>query len=138
MLEVKVVCIPILVVLSAAMISCRPSERAGGKPDQIRELSVSQLKDWMSQRRTYALIDVREDDEWSSGHAAGALHIPRWTLASRLAGTVPDKNATIVLYCRSGVRSAAAAATLRRLGYCNVFSLMGGFKQYQAAGLPVL
>ena len=105
--------------------------------EQIKEISTSQLKDWMTPGRTFRLIDVREDNEWQAGHAAAAIHISRWTLSGKIGTVVPDKTARIVLYCLGGVRSAAAAASLQKMGYTNVFSLTGGFKNYQLAGLPI-
>jgi rhodanese-related sulfurtransferase len=91
----------------------------------------------MTARRTLTLIDVREDNEWRAGHAAKAIHISHWGLSEKIGTVVPDKGARIVLYCAGGVRSAAAAAGLQRMGYTNVLSLAGGFKSYQLAGLPV-
>jgi len=105
--------------------------------EQIKEISTSQLKDWMTTGQTLTLIDVREDKEWQGGHAAMAMHISRWALFGRIGTVVPDKTARIVLYCLGGVRSAAAAATLQKMGYTNVFSLTSGFKNYQLAGLPI-
>jgi rhodanese-related sulfurtransferase len=105
--------------------------------EEIKEVSTSQLKDWLATGQPLTLIDVREDNEWQGGHAAAATHISRWTLSDRIGTVVPDKNARIVLYCLGGVRSAAAAATVQRMGYTNVFSLAGGFKGYQLAGLPI-
>jgi phage shock protein E len=102
----------------------------------IKTVSASQLRDWMTGNRRPTLIDVREDNEWQAGHAAAALHIPRWRLHDNIGAVVPEKAARIVLYCRSGVRSASAAATLQDMGYTNVYSLDGGFKNYQLAGLP--
>jgi rhodanese-related sulfurtransferase len=104
---------------------------------QIRETSVSQLREWMATGQTFTLIDVREDNEWQAGHAAAAMHVSRRLLPGGIATIAPDKNARIVLYCLGGVRSAAAAAILQRMGYLNVFSLAGGFKSYRLAGLPV-
>jgi rhodanese-related sulfurtransferase len=105
--------------------------------EQIKEISTSQLKDWMTTGQTLTLIDVREDNEWQAGHAATAMHISRWTLSGKIGTVVPDKTARIVLYCLGGVRSAAAAETLQKMGYTNVYSLTGGFKNYQLAGLPI-
>ncbi len=105
--------------------------------EQVKEVSTSQLKDWMSHRSKLILIDVREDNEWQEGHAASAVHISRWTLSERIGTAVPDKTTRIVLYCLGGVRSAAAAVILQRSGYKNVFSLTGGFKNYKLAGLPI-
>jgi rhodanese-related sulfurtransferase len=140
---------PVALILSF-LCSCRSSgqpeqqasQRESSTPakdpsEQIKEISTSQLKAWMSTGQTFTLIDVREDNEWQEGHAATALHIPRWTLSGRIGTVVPDKTARIVLYCLGGVRSAAAAEALQKMGYTNVFSLTGGFKNYQLAGLPV-
>ena len=105
--------------------------------EQIKEISISQLKNWMTTGLAFTLIDVREDNEWQEGHVATALHIPRWTVSGRIGTVVPDKTARIVLYCLGGARSAAAAEALQKMGYTNVFSLTGGFKNYQLAGLPI-
>jgi rhodanese-related sulfurtransferase len=114
----------------SSMVAKEPSE-------QIKEISTSQLKDWLATGQPLTLIDVREDNEWQGGHAAAAIHIARWTLSENIGTVVPDKTARIALYCLGGVRSAASAATLQKLGYTNVFSLAGGFKSYQLAGLPI-
>jgi rhodanese-related sulfurtransferase len=118
--------------------SSRKSPLQAKDPSEaIKEISCGELKDWMMTGRNFSLIDVREDDEWRAGHAAGAVHIARWTLKSKIATVVPDKSARIVLYCLGGVRSAAGAATLQRIGYTNVHSLAGGFRNYEAVGLPI-
>ena len=140
---------PVALILSL-LCSCRSSggpeyqasQRESTIPakdasEQIKEISTSQLIDWMTTGRTFTLIDVREDNEWQAGHAAAAIHISRWTLSGKIGTVVPDKTARIVLYCLGGVRSAAAAESLQKMGYTNVFSLAGGFKNYQLAGLPV-
>jgi molybdopterin/thiamine biosynthesis adenylyltransferase/rhodanese-related sulfurtransferase len=79
-------------------------------------------------------VDVREGDEWSEGHIPGALHIPRGNLESRIEAAVPDRQATIVLYCAVGNRSAFAAKTLGELGYDSVHSLTGGFTDWKRNG----
>ena len=103
---------------------------------KIKEVQVPQLKTWMDSGEKLLLIDVREDNEWQAGHAASAIHISRGTLESGIEKAAPDKAQRVVLYCRSGARSALAADTLQKMGYSNVFSLAGGFIAYQAAGLP--
>ena len=103
---------------------------------RIKEVSVPQLKTWMDSGQKLMLIDVREDNEWQAGHAASAIHIGRGTLEGGIEKAAPDKAQRVVLYCRSGARSALAADTLQKMGYSNVFSLAGGFTAYQAAGLP--
>ena len=132
------------------LCACRPALAAGQQVTQkesslppkdaserVKEISTSQLKEWMTTGPKFTLIDVREDNEWQAGHAAAAIHISRWMLSERIATVVPDKSARIVLYCLGGTRSAAAAVTIQKLGYTNVFSLAGGFKNYQLAGFPI-
>jgi rhodanese-related sulfurtransferase len=104
--------------------------------EKVKEISTSQLKDWMTTGQKFTLIDVREDNEWAAGHALTALHIPLYTLSGKIGTVAPDKTARIVLYCLGGMRSGAAAGSLQKMGYTNVFSLTGGFKNYQLAGLP--
>jgi rhodanese-related sulfurtransferase len=122
----------------ANQASTRQSAVSAKDPSQqVKEISVRQLKNWMSTGQAFMLIDVREDYEWQAGHATAAIHISRWTLADRIMAAVPDKATCIVLYCWGGVRSATAAATLQKMGYTNVLSLAGGLAQYELAGLPI-
>src|ERR1700730_3767244 len=68
-----------------------------------------------------AIVDVRETDEFATGHLPGAVHVPRGYLESRIDGIVPDRSQRVVLYCASGNRSALAAKTMTEdLGYEHV------------------
>jgi len=68
------------------------------------------------------LIDVRSAGEFSSGHIAGARNIPLEALGQRIQGAVPDRNAAILVYCRSGMRSGQARALLQNMGYQQVIN----------------
>ena len=83
------------------------------------------------------LIDVREDNEWQGGHAAGAEHLGRGVIERDIERVVPDHTAELILYCGGGYRSALAADNLQRMGYTNVYSLAGGWRAWQEAGAPV-
>lgn len=102
---------------------------------EVREISVAEAHARGAQGAV--LIDVREADEWSQGHAPGALFIPRGFLELRVEERVPDKAAEVLLYCAGGTRSALAAKALGELGYTRVFSVAGGFGQWKQAGLPI-
>ena len=78
----------------------------------------------------WVLIDVRENDEFRAGHLPGARGIGRGVLEYHIAEEVPDTEAEIVLYCRGGNRSALAADSLRNMGYTNVLSMRGGFREW--------
>src|SRR5687768_8453701 len=82
------------------------------------------------------LVDVRERSEWDEGYIPGAIHVPRGNLESRIEQAVPDRDATVILYCASGSRSAFAAKALEELGYENVASLQGGFGDWKRNGFP--
>ncbi|MBA1262478.1 rhodanese-like domain-containing protein [Stutzerimonas sp. NM35] len=74
------------------------------------------------------LIDVRTAPEYAQGALPGSLRIETPELAERIARVAPDKNASIVLYCRSGRRSSAAQDLLQELGYTQVINA-GGYEQ---------
>jgi len=104
---------------------------------RIREVDIEQYKGLVSSGDPHVLIDVREESEWAAGHAAGSMHLGKGIIERDIEAKVPDKNATVVLYCGGGFRSALAGDALRQMGYANVISLDGGWRAYQASGLPV-
>ncbi|HEV8041128.1 MAG TPA: rhodanese-like domain-containing protein [Bryobacteraceae bacterium] len=104
---------------------------------RIREIDIEQYQRMVSSGDKHLLIDVREDGEWSAGHAAGSLHLGKGIIERDIESKVPDKATTLVLYCGGGFRSALAGDALRRMGYTGVISLDGGWRAYQGSGLPV-
>jgi rhodanese-related sulfurtransferase len=105
--------------------------------ERIKEINIEQYKQMVEAKQSHLLIDTREDSEWAAGHAAGSLHLGKGIIERDIEGKVPDKNATVVLYCGGGFRSALAGDALRQMGYTQVISLDGGWRAYQASGLPV-
>lgn len=102
---------------------------------RVREITIDDYR--KMPREGHLLIDVREDNEWSAGHAAGAIHLGKGIIERDIETKVPDKSTTMVLYCGGGFRSALAADALRKIGYENAISLDGGWRAWNAAGLPV-
>src|ERR1044071_6249351 len=102
---------------------------------RVREVNVEQTLDRMKQGAR--LIDVREDNEWQRGHAAGAEHLGRGIIERDIEREVPEHDAELILYCGGGYRSALAADNLQRMGYANVYSMAGGWKAWNEAGAPV-
>src|SRR6476659_7438593 len=84
------------------------------------------------------LIDTREPHEYQEAHLENGKLVPPGLLADEIEGAAPDKSARTILYCRSGNRSALAAAQLQQLGYENVASMGGGIIAWQEQGLPVV
>jgi rhodanese-related sulfurtransferase len=102
---------------------------------RIREVSVDETQKRVAAGAT--LIDVREDNEFETAHAARARHMGRGIIERDIVQTVPDKNAELILYCGGGFRSALAADNLQKMGYTNVWSMAGGWHAWEQAGAPV-
>ena len=69
------------------------------------------------------LIDVRSPAEFSSGHLPNAINLPLEEIETSLPRRVKDKNQVLLLHCQSGMRSGAAKAKLKGLGYTSAFNL---------------
>lgn len=82
------------------------------------------------------LIDVREDNEFELGHAAGAMHMGRGVIERDIVHKVPDKSTELILYCGGGYRSALAADMIQKMGYSNVWSMAGGWAAWVDANAP--
>lgn len=122
-----------------------PAELVAEARARITEVSVEALAS--EAPGSYVLIDVREPGEFATAHIAGAIPIPRGVLEFQVEAnpaiacvTEPAlavREQPIVLYCRTGGRSALAAESLQKLGFTRVRSLAGGITAWTAAGKPV-
>ena len=85
------------------------------------------------------LLDVREADEYASGHIPGAIHMSRGMLEFKLSGNpaLSARDLKIVLYCKTSGRAALAAKALHEMGYQHVQSIGGGFDAWIEAGNPI-
>ncbi|WGZ94674.1 MAG: rhodanese-like domain-containing protein [Candidatus Thiothrix putei] len=83
------------------------------------------------------VIDVREDNEVNSGKIKGAKHIPLGQLKKRMVELEQAKSKPVLVYCRSGSRSAHACSVMTKAGFENVSNLAGGIMAWESANLPV-
>jgi phage shock protein E len=83
------------------------------------------------------LIDVREAEDFEKEHAQGAVHLSKGVVETKIEQRAPDTVAEIICYCGGGSRSALVADNLQKMGYQNVRSMIGGFKAWKEAGLPI-
>lgn len=72
-----------------------------------------------------AIVDVRTDTEWNTGHVPLAIHVPTKEIAEKLPQRVPDKNARILFYCNTSTRARMAAEQAQAMGYKNIRYLLG-------------
>mgnify|MGYP003300786982 CR=1 FL=1 len=79
----------------------------------------------MMDQGNVTIVDVRRVDEYEAGHIPGAILVPNETILTEAETKLPDKNAVLLIYCRSGRRSAEAAQKLLSLGYSQVYDFGG-------------
>ena len=118
-------------------MSLTPQQLVAEAKAQIKEIDIATAAQHISAGSV--VIDVREPAEYDAAHLPGAVGIPRGVLEFKTGDhpALANKAAEILLYCKSGGRSALAALNLQRLGYCNVVSLTGGFDAWVAQAHPV-
>ena len=101
------------------------SDYTGAAVAEYHKITAKDARDILTGTGEFILVDVRTGDEFREGHIEGAVLIPDYEIAERAAAELPDKNALILVYCRSGRRSANAANALVGLGYTNVYDFGG-------------
>ncbi|MBL8134729.1 MAG: rhodanese-like domain-containing protein [Anaerolineae bacterium] len=128
------------VVIALAAVAVIAAILLTGSPAPSNSAAVADLtpQNYVSQfaeaNTAHYLLDVRTPEEFAGGHIANAANIAVETLADNLA-SVP-KDMPVVVYCRSGNRSAQAAQILSQAGYTQIYDL-GGIIDWQAAGYAV-
>ena len=118
------------ILIYAALIvctSCLGAASAKGKNMQkngFSTISAQEAKTRMD-KGGVIIVDVRTKGEYDSGHIPGAILIPNETIGSSRPAQLPDLNAEILVYCRSGARSRNASGKLAALGYTAVYDFGG-------------
>jgi len=102
---------------------------------EIKEIDVQELRQ-MLKAGGFTLIDVREAQEVMRGKIDGAVPIPRGVLELQIDQVTSNFDEPIVLYCGGGNRSALAAQSLKKMGFTNVSSLIGGWRAWTESGGP--
>ena len=97
----------------------------GNAVDGYQQITQEEAKEMMDTQEV-VILDVREQDEYDSGHVPGAVLLPVGTIDETTAAQViPEKDSTVLVYCRSGNRSKTASAALAELGYTNIYEFGG-------------
>ena len=104
---------------------------------RVKEADFRAIKKRLDAGEKMILVDTREDNEWAKGHIPGAVHLGKGVIERDVETTIPDKNATLVLYCGGGFRSALAADNLQKMGYKNVISMDGGWRAWTESNFPI-
>ncbi len=89
-----------------------------------RQISQEEAKEMMDSQEVI-ILDVREQDEYDSGHIPGAVLLPVGIIEETAAEVIPEKDSSVLVYCRSGNRSKTASSKLADLGYTNIYEFGG-------------
>lgn len=104
----------------------------------IHECSVSDVHDRLARGEQFLLFDVREESEYAAGHVPTAKWLGKGIIERDIESIVPDPDTELVLYCGGGFRSALAADNLQKMGYTNVTSMDGGFRDWKEANYAIV
>ena len=104
--------------------------------ENLALLSVQHLKDMLTSSQVPRVLDVRDDDEWKSGHVPGAESIYVGHLEERVS-EVPF-GMPVAVFCSVGHRAGIGASILQRKGHPSVYNVLGGFQAWKAAGYPAV
>lgn len=127
-----------IMILPVLLIGCTSGSKQGGAQNmgQVQNTSQSyqnieggELKKLLSGNEQVVVVDVRQPEEYATGHISNAVLIPLGELVNRL-GEI-DKSKTVVVVCASGARSAQAADYMVGQGFYKVKNLVGGMQNWQ-------
>lgn len=144
LIKIRLVALAMIVVLLAVTLAaCAANEPSDGQersdsaqtaqPLAVREVSIDEA--FQLYQDKVAFLDVRTPAEWNAAHVPGSTLLPLEDLEDR-AGELP-RDLELVVYCRSGDRSAQAARILMDAGFSDVYSMDGGLNDWIAAGYEV-
>jgi rhodanese-related sulfurtransferase len=112
-----------LILIITTLSAC--SSKDDTSASEYSKITAKEAKERMDKDSAITILDVRSEEEFNTGHIEGAILIPDTDILGKASETLTDKSATILVYCRSGRRSALAAADLVELGYSNVYDFGG-------------
>ena len=114
--------VPLLLILQIAAAVLLLS---GCSSASYTQISQDEAMKMMQEQSDYLIVDVRRPDEFAEGHIAGAVNVPNETIEDEAPEALPDKEQTLLIYCRSGNRSKEASQKLADMGYTKVYEFGG-------------
>ena len=112
----------ILLLLSLLLLAGCGGNAAAGSYQQITQEEAKEMMD----NQEVIILDVREQDEYDGGHIPGAMLLPVGMINEETAaGVIPGKDATVLVYCRSGNLINVSSSALADLGYTNIYEFGG-------------
>jgi rhodanese-related sulfurtransferase len=120
--------VPLMLTLAFVLTGCSSinTDYSEDSENSYRQISQEEAKEMMDQLADVVILDVRERDEFDSGHIPGAVLLPVGTITEdSAAAVIPETDTTVLVYCRSGNRSKTASDALVKLGYTQIYEFGG-------------
>ena len=116
-----------LALLSGCALSKAKADTAEEMSDKAayQKISAEEAYEMMASQEVVVVVDVRTREEYDGGHIENAVLVPNENIGSEMPEALPDKEAPLLVYCRSGRRSKDAAQKLLKLGYQSVYDFGG-------------
>ena len=138
----------VVFVFSMLSLTFAEEKKPAGPPPVVKEMlskakgsinkvSADDVKAAIDKKEKAVFLDVRDPNEYGAGHLPGAVNVSRGTLEFNIWKKVPDQNAKIYVYCKTGGRAALATQTLNDLGYKNAILMDAQFEGWIKKGYPV-
>ena len=117
--------VPLMLTLTFLLTGCSATN-TNTSENSYCQISQEEAKEMMDQLADVVILDVREQDEFDSGHIPGAVLLPVGSITEdSAAAVIPETDTTVLVYCRSGNRSKTASDALVKLGYTQIYEFGG-------------
>ncbi len=103
---------------------------------RIPEISTEEVAEKLVRKEDFKLIDTREAHEFKEGHLPKSIHLSKGVIERDIEDEIEDYDKELVLYCGGGYRSALAADNLQKMGFTDVKSMAGGWREWTEKNLP--
>ncbi len=110
----------LMLLISFSLFGMTACKGNGDNTLTYEKITAKEAKTIMDSKTDYIIIAARTEEEFAEGHIENAILIPEYEIKDRAEKELPDKDALILVYCRSGRRSKIASEELVNLGYTNV------------------
>lgn len=115
----------LMMILMTTLAGCSSESISSDSENSYQKISSEEAKKMMDEDSSIIILDVRTPEEFELGHIQGAVNISHTEIKEIIETAIPDKSKTILVYCRSGNRSAIASNDLIELGYLNIYDFGG-------------
>ena len=120
----KHTCIVLMIFCLLFIYACQQKHKEETSTPSYKKIDGIEAKRIMNETSDYILLDVRTEPEFNSSHIEGAILIPDYEI-QRVLTEIPNKDALVLIYCRSGRRSAEVAYKMLSMGYTNIYDFGG-------------